>query len=65
MDNLNDKISNEAQSQPSCLGAVSGSIFVEDTYRPHIKQIRSKSIFFNSIIKYKVTDEEIIFEKPT
>lgn len=27
MDNLNDKISNEAQNQPSCLGAVSGSNF--------------------------------------
>jgi hypothetical protein len=25
MDNLNDKHSNEAQSQPSCLGAVIGS----------------------------------------
>ena len=25
MDNLKDKLSNEAQSQPSCLGAVSGS----------------------------------------
>lgn len=25
MDNLNDKHSNEAQSQPSCLGAVSSS----------------------------------------
>jgi len=29
MDNLNDKISNEAQSQPSCLGAVSGSALPE------------------------------------
>jgi hypothetical protein len=26
MDNLNDKLSDEAQSQPSCLGAVSGSV---------------------------------------
>ena len=25
MDNLNDKLSNEEQSQPSCLGAVSGN----------------------------------------
>lgn len=25
MDNLNNKLSNEEQSQPSCLGAVSGS----------------------------------------
>ena len=25
MDNLNEKLSNEAQNQPSCLGAVSGS----------------------------------------
>ena len=29
MNNLNDKISNEAQSQPSCLGAVMGSILRE------------------------------------
>jgi hypothetical protein len=27
MDNLNDKLSNEAQNQPSCLGAVIGSAF--------------------------------------
>ena len=27
MDNLNDKLSNEAQSQPSCLGAVSKLLF--------------------------------------
>ena len=27
MDNLNDKLSNEAQSQPSCLGAVMRSDF--------------------------------------
>mgnify|MGYP001231120414 CR=1 FL=1 len=27
MDNLNDKLSNEAQTQPSCLGAVSGSYY--------------------------------------
>jgi hypothetical protein len=26
MDNLNDKLSDQAQSQPSCLGAVSGSV---------------------------------------
>lgn len=26
MDNLNDKLSNEAQSQPSCLGAVRRSL---------------------------------------
>ena len=26
MDNLNNKLSDEAQSQPSCLGAVSGSL---------------------------------------
>jgi len=25
MDNLNDKLSNEAQNQPSCLGVVSGN----------------------------------------
>jgi len=29
MDNLNNKLSDEAQSQPSCLGAVSGS-FLSD-----------------------------------
>jgi hypothetical protein len=27
MDNLNNKLSDEAQSQPSCLGAVTGSAF--------------------------------------
>jgi len=27
MDNLNNKLSNEAQSQPSCLGAVRRSVF--------------------------------------
>ena len=35
MDNLNDKLSNEAQSQPSCLGAVMPSLPVEK-----LKQIR-------------------------
>jgi hypothetical protein len=44
---------------------IKGSISVQYTYRPHIKQIRSKSNFFNSPIKYKVTETEIIFEKPT
>jgi hypothetical protein len=28
MDNLNDKLSDEAQSQPSCLGAVIGSSWI-------------------------------------
>jgi len=27
MDNLNNKLSNEAQNQPSCLGAVSGGYY--------------------------------------
>ena len=31
MDNLNYKHSNEAQIQPSCLGAVSGSLFLTKT----------------------------------
>jgi hypothetical protein len=30
MDNLNNKLSDEAQSQPSCLGAVSGSLYLRD-----------------------------------
>jgi hypothetical protein len=30
MDNLNNKHSDEAQSQPSCLGAVSGCVAVTD-----------------------------------
>ena len=34
MDNLNDKISNEAQSQPSCLGAVSNWVAVKDELPP-------------------------------
>lgn len=40
-------------------------IYIEDTVRTHIKNIRSKSSFFESEIKYKVTDDCIIFEKPT
>lgn len=32
MNNLNDKLSNEAQSQPSCLGAVSGSLLSDVDY---------------------------------
>ena len=31
MDNLNDKLSNEAQSQPSCLGAVSSRFSIVKT----------------------------------
>lgn len=34
MDNLNDKLSNEAQSQPSCLGAVSNWVAVKDKLPP-------------------------------
>ena len=30
MDNLNNKLSNEAQNQPSCLAAVSGSLPTEE-----------------------------------
>jgi hypothetical protein len=56
---------NTEETANSDLGAVSGSISVQDTYRPHIKQIQSKSIFFSTEIKYKVTENEIIFEKPT
>ena len=56
---------NEAEKPKLNIAAVSGSIFVENTYRPHIKQIRSKSNFFIDPISYKVTDEEIIFTKPT
>ena len=40
-------------------------IYVENTVRTHIKNIRTKSDFFSSAIKYKVTDDSIIFEKPT
>lgn len=38
---------------------------VQNTNRAHIKQIQSKSKFFSEPIKYKVTESEIIFEKPT
>jgi hypothetical protein len=65
MDERDYKAMNEELNQPYCLGAVSGSISVQDTYRPHIKQIQSKSNFFSTPIKYKVTENEIIFEKPT
>ena len=40
-------------------------IYVDDTVRTYIKNIRSKSNFFNSEIKYQVTADCIIFEKPT
>jgi hypothetical protein len=30
MNNLNEKLSNEAQSQPSCLGAVISRLFLTD-----------------------------------
>lgn len=40
-------------------------IYVDDTVRTHIKNVRSKSNFFDSEIKYQVTDDCIIFEKPT
>jgi len=40
-------------------------IYIDDTVRTRIKIIRSKSDFFSSVIKYKVTDDCIIFEKPT
>jgi len=40
-------------------------IVISNTSRSHIKQINSKSNFFNSEIIYNVTDDEIIFEKPT
>ena len=33
MDNLNQKLSDEAQSQPSCLGAVMPSLFIGDVIR--------------------------------
>jgi hypothetical protein len=40
MDNLNEKLSNEAQSQPSCLDAVSGSFPVKETYtKEEVKKI--------------------------
>jgi hypothetical protein len=32
MDNLKDKVSNEAQNQPSCLGAVSGSLPLDKSH---------------------------------
>lgn len=36
MDNFNDKLSNEAQSQPSCLGAVSGSLSFKEQMKQDI-----------------------------
>ena len=35
MDNLNNKLSDEAQSQPSCLGAVSGSLLSDDDIKQY------------------------------
>lgn len=40
-------------------------ISIINTDRPHIKAVSSKSNFFNTEIKYKVTENEIIFEKTT
>ena len=34
MDNLNNKLSNEDQSQPSCLGAVERSFILNNKQRP-------------------------------
>jgi hypothetical protein len=45
MDNLNEKLSNEAQSQPSCLGAVSGSILSH-------KQILDNKMSWSDIVKH-------------
>jgi hypothetical protein len=69
MDNLNDKQSNEAQNQPSCLGAVSGSfpysIYEEElnkmkqlpqTQTSLMKQCEILRIFANKLGLYDAAD---------
>jgi hypothetical protein len=47
MDNLNNKLSDEAQSQPSCLGAVMPSLL-------HEKVIKDRADYFRKIMhKYE------------
>jgi len=40
-------------------------IFIENTVRTHVKNISSKSSFFDSPIKCKVVDDCVIFERTT
>ena len=69
MDNLNNKLSNEEQSQPSCLGAVSGSfpysIYEEElnkmkqlpqTQTSLMKQCEILRIFANKLGLYDAAD---------
>lgn len=43
---------------------INGSISIRNTPRSHIKQIWSKSDFFNSDVIYAVMEDCIIFKKP-
>lgn len=62
MDNLNDKFSNEAQSQPSCLGAVMRRFLMEFILNNRVEQEEvecedwSKAKHFIQR-KYKLQDE--------
>ena len=58
-------MNNSEENTQSWQTPIEGSIYIQHTQRPHIIQIQSKSIFFSTPIKYKVTENEIIFEKPT
>jgi hypothetical protein len=40
MDNLNNKLSDEAESQPSCLGAVSGSLLSFEVIMNEAKRVK-------------------------
>lgn len=44
MDNLNNKLSNEEQPQPSCLGIVSGSSFDWDKFANALKDDFGESL---------------------
>ena len=61
------KTSLEAQNQPSCLGAVSGSISISNATTMRQRQIESNSNFFEAGQDYiiKVDDEKIVITRPS
>ena len=54
MDNLNDKLSNEAQSQPSCLDDFSGSVGCAYWVTPHLRYAKKKIIIDDQSCRYEL-----------
>jgi hypothetical protein len=58
MDNLNNKLSDEAESQPSCLGAVMGSQFWHDAKKELPKRTKGSysdvDVFVCQMYKYTI-----------